>query len=131
VNSIYQEFTKTKSIPHILRLIISFDLVYRSVRHWAKEWEYNDAEPQVGNACYHSVQNFLSSRLLSKKIKIRMYESTVFTVILYGCVTWSQTLGEEHRLRMFENRVLRRIFGPKRDEMTEDWSFITYTLRRV
>jgi hypothetical protein len=44
-----------------------------------------------------------------------------FLPVLYGCETWSLTLGEEHRLRVFENRVLRRIFGPKRDEVTEEW----------
>jgi hypothetical protein len=42
-------------------------------------------------------------------------------VVLYGCETWSLTLREEHRLRVFENRVLRRIFGPKRDEVTGEW----------
>jgi hypothetical protein len=45
----------------------------------------------------------------------------ILPVVLYGCETWSQTLREEHRLRVFENRVLRRIFGPKRDEVTEEW----------
>jgi hypothetical protein len=43
------------------------------------------------------------------------------TVVLYGCETWSLTLREDHRLRVFENRVLRRIFGPKRDEVTGEW----------
>jgi hypothetical protein len=71
------------------------------------------------NACYHSAQNLLSSRLLSKNIKIRIYKTIILPVVLYGCETWSLTLREEHRLRVFENRVLRRIFGPKRDEMTE------------
>jgi hypothetical protein len=74
-----------------------------------------------GNACYHSVRNLLSSRLLSKRIQIRIYKNTIFPVVLYGCETWSLTLREEYRLRVFENRVLRAIFGPKRDEMTEDW----------
>jgi hypothetical protein len=73
-----------------------------------------------GNACYHSVQNFMSSRLLSKNIKIRIYKSIILPVVLYGCETWSLTLREEHRLRVFENRVLRRIFGPMRDEVTGD-----------
>jgi hypothetical protein len=63
-----------------------------------------------GNACYHSVQNLLSSCLLSKNLKIGD-----------GCETWSLTLREEHKLSMFENRVLRRIFGPKRDEVTGAW----------
>jgi hypothetical protein len=63
----------------------------------------------------------LSSRLLSKNVKIRIYKTVILPVVLYGCKTWSLTLKEEHRLRVFENRVLRRIFGPKRDEETRDW----------
>jgi sorting nexin-29 len=59
-----------------------------------------------GNACYHSVQNLLSSRLLSKTVKIRMCKTIILPVVLYGCETWSLTLREEHILRVFENRVL-------------------------
>jgi hypothetical protein len=70
-----------------------------------------------GNACYHLVQKLLSSRLLSKNLKIRIYNTIVLPVVLYGRETWSVTLREEHRLRVFENRVLRRIFGPKRHEV--------------
>jgi hypothetical protein len=70
------------------------------------------------NACYHSVQNLLSSRLLSNNLKIRIYKTIILPVVLYGCETWSLTLREEHRLRVFENRVLWRIFGLKRDEVT-------------
>jgi hypothetical protein len=62
------------------------------------------------NACYHSVQKLLSC-LLSKNVKI--YETITLPVVLYGCETWSLTLREKHTLRVFENRVLRRIFGPK------------------
>jgi hypothetical protein len=51
-----------------------------------------------------------------KNIKIKIYKTVMLPVVLYGCETWSLTLGEEHRLRVFENRVLRRIFGPKREE---------------
>jgi hypothetical protein len=69
-----------------------------------------------GNACYHSVQNLLSSRLLSRNIKIRLYKTIILPVVLYGCETWSLTLREEHRLRM-----LRGIFGLKRDEVTGGW----------
>jgi hypothetical protein len=54
----------------------------------------------------------LSSRLISKNLKIKV----ILPVVLYGCETWSLTWGEEHRLRVFENRVMRRIFGPKREE---------------
>jgi hypothetical protein len=65
------------------------------------------------NACYHSLQNVLSSRLIPKNLKIKIYKIQILPVVLYGCETWSLTLREEHRLRVFENRVLRRIFGPK------------------
>jgi hypothetical protein len=70
---------------------------------------------------HHSVQNLLSSRLLSKNIKIRIYKTIILPVVLYWCETWSLTLREEHRLRVFENRVLRRIFGPKTDEVIKGW----------
>ena len=69
---------------------------------------------KLGNACYYSVQNLLSSRLLSKNLKIKIYRTTILPVVLYGCETWSLILREERRLRLFENRVLRRVFGPKR-----------------
>jgi hypothetical protein len=62
----------------------------------------------------------LSSRLLSKNLKIRIYKTIILPVVLYGCETWSLTLREEHGLRVFENRVLR-IFGPKRDEVMDEW----------
>ena len=76
---------------------------------------------KLGNACYYSVQNLLSSRLLSKNVKIKIYRTIILPVVLYGCETWSLTLMEERRLRVFENRVLRRVFGPKRDEVTGEW----------
>jgi hypothetical protein len=71
-----------------------------------------------GNACYHLVQNLLSFRLLSKNIKIRIYKALILLVVLYGFETWSLTVREEHRLRVFDNGVLKRIFGPKSDEVT-------------
>ena len=67
------------------------------------------------------MQNRLSSSLLSKHLKIMIYRTIILPVALYGCETWSLTLREEGGLRMFENRVLRRIFGPKWDEVTEEW----------
>jgi hypothetical protein len=73
-----------------------------------------------GNACYHSVHSLLSSRLLSRNVKVKMYKTIIVPVVLCGCETWSLTLREEHRLRVFENRVLRRIFGPKRVEVTRE-----------
>jgi hypothetical protein len=71
-----------------------------------------------GNACYHSVQSLLSSRLLSRNVKVKVYKTISVPVVLNGYKTWSLTLKEEHRLRVFDNRVLRGIFGPKRDEVT-------------
>ena len=99
------------------------------------------------NACYHSVQNILSSTLLPKNIKIkthrkiwhsedrtswyiliillafiiRTYRTIILPVVLYGCEAWLLTLREECRLRVFENRVLRSIFVPKKDEVTGEW----------
>jgi hypothetical protein len=76
---------------------------------------------KLGNACSHSVQNLLSSRLLSKNTKVRVCRTIILPVVLYGCETWSLTLREEQRLRVSENRVLRRIFGRKRDEAIGEW----------
>ena len=70
------------------------------------------------SASYHSVQNLMSSSLLSKNLKITIYRTIILPVVLCGCETWSLTLREERRLRVFENRVLRRIVGSKRDEVT-------------
>jgi len=67
------------------------------------------------------VQNILSSSLLTSNLKFTIYRNIILPVVLYGCETWSLTLREERRLRVFENRVLRRIFGPKRDEVTGEW----------
>ena len=67
------------------------------------------------------MHNLLSSRLLSKNLKIKIYRTIILPVVLYGCETWSLTSREERRLRVFENKVLRRIFGPRSDEGTGDW----------
>jgi len=74
-----------------------------------------------GNACYHLVQNLLSSSLLSKNSQIKIYRTIILPVVVYGCETWSLTLREESRLRVFENNVLRRVFWHKRNEVTEEW----------
>jgi len=74
-----------------------------------------------GNACYHSVQNLLSSGLLSKNLKIKIYRTIILPVVLYGCEASSLTFREERKLRVFENMVLRRIFGPRRDEVMGKW----------
>ena len=65
-------------------------------------------------------ESFVSS-FLHKNLNIKIYRTIILRVVLYGCETWSLKLREEHRLRVLENRVLRRIFGPKRDEVTVEW----------
>ena len=89
---------------------------------------------KLPSACYHSAQNLLSSSLLSKNLKIKIYRTIFLSVVLYGCETWSLTLREERRLRVFENRVLR---GPKRDEVTGSgenyimWSLMIGTAHQI
>ncbi|KAJ4431865.1 hypothetical protein ANN_20471 [Periplaneta americana] len=75
----------------------------------------------MGNASYYSVEKLLSSSLLSKNLKVRIYKTVILPVVLYGCETWTLTLREEQRLRVFENKVLRKIFGAKRNEVTGEW----------
>jgi hypothetical protein len=72
------------------------------------------------NTCYNSIQNPLSSRYLSINLKIKIHKTTILRVALYECETWSLTLKEEHRLKVFENRVLR-ITGPEREEVAGAW----------
>jgi len=63
------------------------------------------------------VQNLLSTSLLSKSLKIKIHRAIILPVVLYGCETWSLTMKVERRLRVFEYRVWRKVFGPKRDEV--------------
>jgi hypothetical protein len=72
---------------------------------------------KTGNVCYNSAQNFFSSPFLSKNININTYRTVILPTVLYECEAWPLTFREEHRLRVFENRVLRRIFGPKTGEV--------------
>jgi hypothetical protein len=67
------------------------------------------------------VPNLFASSLLSKNIEIKVYKTIILRVVLYGCETWSVTPRKECRMRVFENRVLRKIFGLKRDEVTGEW----------
>jgi hypothetical protein len=97
----------------------------------------NKSRLNLENACCHFVQRLLSSFLLSKKFKIEIYKTMIFPVVLHGCETLSVTLGKEYRLRMFDNRMLRRIFhliGRKWQEAAKDCivrSFITCTLHKI
>ena len=67
------------------------------------------------------MQNFLPPSSISRNINIKTYRTIILSVVLYGCETWSLTFREEYRLRVFENRVLRRTFGPRRNEVTGEW----------
>ena len=67
------------------------------------------------------MRNLLSSSLLPKNLKIKIYTTITLPIVLYGCETWSLTLREERKLRVFENRVLRRIFVPTREKVTGEW----------
>jgi hypothetical protein len=82
-----------------------------------------------GNVCYHSVQNLLSSSLLYKNKEIGICRATILSVVLYGCETWSLTFREGRRLCLLENRVLRRIFGPKMVKVIGEW--INYVIRSI
>jgi hypothetical protein len=88
-----------------------------------KKWIQEEIKRRLnsGIACYHLVQNLPSSRLLSRNLKIRIHKTIILPLALYGREKWFLALKEEHCLRVFENRVLRRIFGPKRDEVTGEW----------
>ena len=74
-----------------------------------------------GNACYHSVQNLLSSGVLYKNLEIIIYRIIILPLVLCGCETCWLTLREEPGLRVFENRVLRGVRGRKRDEVRGEW----------
>jgi hypothetical protein len=73
------------------------------------------------NDCYHPLQSLLSSRLQSWNEKVKICRTIILPIVLYRCEIWSLPVTELHRLRVFENRVLRRIFGPKIDEVTGEW----------
>jgi hypothetical protein len=92
-----------------------------------QNYRYEEIKSRLnfGNACYHSVQSLLSSRLLSRNLKVETHKTIILLVVLYGCETWFLTLREEYRPRVFENRVLRRLFGPARDEVTGEWGSCT------
>jgi hypothetical protein len=79
------------------------------------------SKQKSGNDCYNLVKNLLSSSSLSKNIKMKIHITIIWPVVLYGCATWSVTLREEHRLRVFENRVLRMTIGSTRDKIIGEW----------
>jgi hypothetical protein len=99
--------------------------ICQSSNIWEQHWEiniaYRKSSLKSGNACYRSIQCLLSSSLQSRNVKVQIYKTIILPVLLCRCKTWSLTLTEGHRLGVFVNRVLRRTFGPKRDEVTGEW----------
>ena len=99
--------------------------IYR-LKRW-KSSNTNDIREEIkrrinmGNECNYSLEKIVLSHLLSKKLKVNTNKTIILPVLLYGCETWSLTLREEHRLRVFENKILRNIYGAKRDEITGEW----------
>ncbi|KAJ4432001.1 hypothetical protein ANN_20615 [Periplaneta americana] len=106
---------------------LSFEEVEKFKYLGATVTNINDTREEIkrrinmGSACYYSVEKLLSSSLLSKNLKVRIYKTVILPVLLYGCETWTLTLREGYRLKVFENKVLRKIFGAKRDEVTREW----------
>ncbi|KAJ4434341.1 hypothetical protein ANN_22900 [Periplaneta americana] len=106
---------------------LSFEEVEKFKYLGATVTNINDTREEIkrrinmGNACYYSAEKLLSASLLSKNLKVRIYKTVILPVVLYGCETWTLTLREEQRLRVFENKVLRKILGAKRDEVTGEW----------
>jgi hypothetical protein len=127
IQGYYKRFENVEQFKYLGTTITNRNLIQEEIKRRLNS----------GNACYHSVQNLLSSRLLSKNIKTRIYKTIILPVVLYGCETWSLTLREERRLRVFEDRVLRRILDQREmkwQEVGENYimrSFITCTLCQV
>jgi hypothetical protein len=92
-----RSFENVAQFKYLVMTVTDQKLIQEEIK-----WRLNS-----GNACYHSVQNLVSSRLLSKNIKLRIYKAIILAEVLYGFLI----LREEHRLRVFENKALRRIFG--------------------
>ena len=102
------------------KLFIAFEIAFTNMT----------SRSNVGNTCPHLVQN-LSSSLLPKYVQIIIYIIVILPVVLYGCETWSVTFREGHRLRVLEERVLRRMFGPKRKEVCMLRGFVICTAYRI
>jgi hypothetical protein len=106
-----KSFERVEQFKYFLRTLTNRNAIHEEIKSGLKP----------GIACYHSVQDLLSYSLLSTNIKIKLYRTTNLPVVLYGCENWSLTLREEYWQRMFENRVLREMLGPKKDEVTGEW----------
>jgi len=106
-----KSFERVEHFKHLGTSLMNQNPVYEEIK----------CRLQSGNACNYSVQNLLSSSLRSKNVKVKIYRTIILPVVMYGCETWSPTVSEEHRLRVFGNRVLRKMFGPTSDKVMGDW----------
>jgi hypothetical protein len=102
-------YEKVKIFKYLGSLLTNRNSIQENIKCRLKE----------GSSCYYSVLTLLYSGLLSKNLKIKIYKAVTLPAVLYGCETWPLTLREEFWLRLFETKILRRIFGPKRDENKE------------
>ena len=98
-------YEKLKTFKFLSSLLMNQNFIHEKI----------NCRLKTRNTCYYSIQALLYSQPLSKNLKIKIYKTIILPVVLHGCETWSPTLREECRLRVFENRILRRIFGSKRD----------------
>ena len=105
------ENCNTKTGDKSFVIVATFRHVGSAPTHQNSIHEQIDSRRNWWNACYLSVQSLFVFRFVSKNVKIEIYRTIMLPVVLYGCETWSLTLREEYRLRVFENRVLRKIFG--------------------
>ena len=104
-------FERTEQFKYLETALPNQNYIQEEIKSRLRSW----------NVSHHSLKNPLSSSLLTKSRKIKIYRTIILPFVLYGCETWSLTLREERRLRAFENRVLRRMFGSKRNEVTREW----------
>jgi hypothetical protein len=125
LNGTYQHKVYANDV-NIMGGSIYFKYLGRTITNQMFIQEEIKSRMKSGNACCHLLQNLLFFSLFSKNIKIKIYRNIISSVVLYGCKTWSLTLREEFRLRMFENNVLRKIFGPKRHKVTRERKRLQY-----
>ncbi|KAJ4444126.1 hypothetical protein ANN_05915 [Periplaneta americana] len=116
-----EEYVPIRTVTPVVAEVEKFKYLGATVTNINYTWEEIKRRINMGNVCYYSVEKILSSSLLSKNFEVRIYKTVILPAVLYGCETWTLTFREEQRLRVFEKKVLRKIFGAKRDEVAGEW----------